>query len=97
MIQSCKPGWIGGAVGRMHVIRWLGGTTEQAILTEAGTGRPAVEPGLPGKQTDSHICNCLLGRSTVESGFKARAKPGKGLARPSPWLFSWGAGLWRQP
>lgn len=33
-------------------LRWLGGTTEQAILTEAGTGRAAVGPGLTAREAD---------------------------------------------
>lgn len=44
-IRSCEPCWIWGPVKDGHAIRCFGGTIEQAILTEAGTGRAAVGPG----------------------------------------------------
>lgn len=68
---------------------------EQTILTEAATGACSSRARPTRKADKTPAYDCLLGQLIVEPGPKARAKPGQGLARPSP--VSWGAGLWRQP
>ena len=58
----------------MHAIRWLGGTMERTILTEAGTGACSSRARSTRKADKTPTYQCLLGHSIVESGSKARGE-----------------------
>lgn len=77
----------------------MGTQYDGSVARRSRTSSPKLALGV---QQSGQCCQgtrytSLLVQSIVEPGFKARTKPGQGLARPSPWNVSWGAGLWRQP